>query len=146
MIRTGATMTTEAWDLKYDPQDLSWSHAWSASPAHIIPRRIIGIQPAEPGFGKIIIKPQPGDLKWAKMKLPSIHGDIVVDLSKDDGNYFNLDTTIPANTTAQVYLPKLSDNYILTVDGKNTKAIMAEGNWIIVNSPSGSHSFKIKKN
>ena len=146
MIRSGATMTTEAWDLKYDPQDLSWSHAWSASPAHIIPRRIIGIQPAEPGFGKIIVKPQPGDLKWAKMKLPSIHGDILVDLSKDDGNYFNLNTTIPANTTAQVYLPMLSDNYTLTVDGKIAKATATEGNWIIVNSPSGSHSFKIKRN
>ena len=146
MIRTGATMTTEAWDLKYDPQDLSWSHAWSASPAHIIPRRIMGIQPAEPGFGKIIIKPQPGGLKWARMKLPTIRGDISVDLSQDEGLSFNLNTTIPANTTAQVYLPKLSDNYTLTIDGKNAKPGVAEGNWLIVDSPSGSHSFKIKKN
>ena len=146
MIRTGATMTTEAWDLKYDPQDLSWSHAWSASPAHIIPRRIMGVQPAEPGFGKIIIKPQPGDLKWAKLKLPSIHGEIEVDLSKDEGSYFNLSTTIPANTTAKVYLPKLSDKYKLTVDGKIAHATSTEGNWIIIDSPSGSHSFKIKKN
>jgi hypothetical protein len=144
MIRTGATMTTEAWDLKYDPQDLSWSHAWSASPAHIIPRRIIGIQPAEPGFGKIIIKPQPGNLKWAKMKLPSIHGDILVDLTQDEGSFFNLNTTIPANTTAQVYLPKISDNYTIVVDGKSVSDASVEGNWIVVNSASGSHSFKIK--
>ncbi len=32
MIRAGATMTTEAWDIKYDPHDISWSHAWAASP------------------------------------------------------------------------------------------------------------------
>jgi len=146
MIRSGATMTTEAWDLKYDPQDLSWSHAWSASPAHIIPRRIMGIQPAEPGFGKIIIKPQPGDLKWAKMKLPSIHGEIIVDLTKDDGTFFNLNTTIPANTTAQVYLPKLSANYALLVDGQSAKPASVEGNWIIVDSPSGNHTFRVKKN
>ena len=146
MIRMGATMTTEAWDLKYDPQDLSWSHAWSASPAHIIPRKIMGIQPAEPGFGKIIIKPQPGSLKWAKMKLPSIHGDILVDLKQDEGVSFELNTTIPANTTASVYLPKLSDSYTLIVDGKNVKNIPTEGNWVVVDSPSGAHSFKITKN
>jgi alpha-L-rhamnosidase len=144
MIRMGATMTTEAWDLKYDPQDLSWSHAWSASPAHIIPRRIIGIQPAEPGFGKIIIKPQPGNLKWAKMKLPTIHGDILVDLTQDEGSFFNLNTTIPANTTAQVYLPKISDNYTVIVDGKSVSNAPVEGYWIVVNSPSGNHSFKVR--
>src|SRR6201985_1625632 len=139
-------MTTEAWGLKYDPQDLSWSHAWSASPAHIIPRKIIGIQPAEPGFGKIVIKPQPGNLKWAKMKLPSIHGDILVDLAQDEGNWFNLNTTIPANTTALVYLPKLSEHYTLTVDGKNVSNAVTDGAWLMISSPSGSHAFKIKKN
>lgn len=146
MIRVGATMTTEAWDLKYDPQDLSWSHAWSASPAHIIPRKIIGIQPAEPGFGKIVIKPQPGNLKWAKMKLPTIHGDILVSLTQDEGNTFNIDTTIPANTTAQVYLPKLAGSYKLSVDGKTVSNTKTDGNWVVVDSPSGSHSFTIKKN
>jgi alpha-L-rhamnosidase len=146
MIRTGATMTTEAWDLKYDPQDLSWSHAWSASPAHIIPRRIMGIQPAEPGFGKIIIKPQPGDLKWAKMKLPTIHGDILVNLAQDPGSSFELNTTIPANTTAKVYVPKLSGDYTFTVDGKTVKGTTIEGNWIVADSPSGRHVFRIRAN
>jgi hypothetical protein len=146
MIRVGATMTTEAWDIKYDPHDISWSHAWSASPAHIIPRKIMGIQPGEPGFGKIIIKPQPGDLKWAKMKLPSIHGDILVNLIQDPGVFFDLDTTIPANTTAKVYLPRLSDNYTLTMDGQVVKNAVTEGAWLTVDSPSGSHTFKIRKN
>lgn len=146
MIRVGATMTTEAWDIKYDPHDISWSHAWSASPAHIVPRLIMGIQPAEPGFGKIIIKPQPGDLKWAKMKLPTIRGDILADLRQDTGSSFDLNITIPANTTAQVYLPKVSDKYILTVDGKRVTDAATEMSWVVVKCASGNHSFKIKKN
>lgn len=146
MIRIGSTMTIEAWDQKYKPGSMSWNHAWSASPAHIIPSRIIGVQPAEPGFGKIIIKPQPGDLKWAKMKLPTIHGDILVDLNQIIGSSFNLNITIPANTTAKVFLPKISNRYILIVDGKSIKAVTVEGSWVIVNSPSGNHSFKIIKN
>ncbi|HWZ04979.1 MAG TPA: alpha-L-rhamnosidase C-terminal domain-containing protein [Mucilaginibacter sp.] len=145
MIRVGATMTTEAWDIKYDPHDISWSHAWSASPAHIIPRKIMGIEPAEPGYGKINIKPQPGDLKWAKMKLPTIRGEITVDLNQDQGNWFDLDTNIPANTTAKVYLPKLPGKYTLMVDGRITKNAATEGNWVVVNSASGSHTFRIRK-
>jgi len=145
MIRVGATMTTEAWDIKYDPHDISWSHAWAASPAHIIPRKIMGIEPAEPGYGKINIKPQPGDLKWARMKLPTIRGEISVDINQDPGNWFTVATSIPANTTAKIYLPKLSDKYLLTVDGKVSKTGKIEGNWVVVNSASGSHKFGIKK-
>ena len=106
----------------------------------------MGIEPASPGFGEINIKPQPGDLKWAKMKLPTIRGDILVDLSQDPGNYFDLDITIPANTTAKVYLPKISDKYSLTVDGKINENAVTEGQWVVIKSPSGEHTFKIKKN
>ena len=145
MIRVGATMTTEAWDIKYDPHDISWSHAWAASPAHIIPRKIMGIEPAEPGYGKINIKPQPGSLKWARMKLPTIRGEISVDVNQDPGNWFSIASTIPANTTAKVYLPKLPGKFILLVDGKITKNAAVEGNWVVLNSASGSHTFRIKK-
>jgi hypothetical protein len=106
----------------------------------------MGIEPAAPGFGEISIKPQPGDLKWAKMKLPSIRGDILVGLNQDPGKFFDLDITIPANTTAKVYLPKIPGNYILTVDGKIVENAATEGPWVVVNSASGEHSFKIKKN
>lgn len=145
MIRVGATMTTEAWDLKYKPGDMSWSHAWSASPAHIVPRLIMGIQPAEPGFGKIIIKPQPGDLKWAKMKLPSIHGDIIVDLSQEPGSFFKLNTVIPANTTARVYLPQVASRVTVKVDGHLVKDAEKEGDWLIIPVNSGSHNFEVSK-
>ena len=144
MIRVGATMTTEAWDLKYDPQDMSWSHAWSASPAQIIPRKIIGIEPAEPGFGKIIIKPQISTLKWANMKLPTIRGDVSVAVKQVLGASFELNASIPANCSALVYLPKISGQYFLTVDGKLSKDARPEGNWLLVNIPSGSHSLLVR--
>jgi hypothetical protein len=105
----------------------------------------MGIEPAEPGYGKINIKPQPGDLKWAKMKLPTIRGEITVDLSQDPGNWFTLATSIPANTTANIYLPKLAGKYVLTVDGKVVKNGKIEGNWVVFNSASGSHRFVIRK-
>lgn len=145
MIRVGATMTTEAWDQKYMPKYYSWNHAWSASPVHIISRRMMGIRPAEPGFGKIIIKPQPGDLEWARIKLPTIRGPIEASLKQKAGTSFELNITIPANTTAKVYLPKIGENYSLKVDGKILTDVATEGSRIVIESPSGSHSFVVKK-
>jgi len=145
MIRAGATMTTEAWDIKYDPHDISWSHAWAASPAHIIPRKIMGIEPAEPGYGKINIKTQPGDLKWAKMKLPTIRGTITVELNQDPWTTFDLRIDIPANTTATVYLPKIAEHYSLSMDGKEINNAVVEGQWLVLTTASGSHIFKVIK-
>ena len=144
MIRVGATMTTEAWDNKYKSNN-GWSHAWSASPAHIIPRKIIGIEPAEPGFGKIIIKPRPVSLTFAKAKLPTVRGEIDVDFVQDIGKSFELNINIPANTRAQVYIPKIADHYKLTLNGKMVRGIDSNGYVLIDGLNSGIHSFIITK-
>ncbi len=125
MLRLGATMTTEAWDNKYKTNN-GWSHAWSASPAHIIPRKIMGIEPAEPGFGKINIRPHPGNLTLANAKVPTIRGDIDVDFIQEPGKSFELNILIPFNTTASVFVPKVSEKYTLTLNRKNVKG--ADGN------------------
>jgi len=84
-------------------------------------------------------------LKWAKVKLPTIRGDILASLSQNAGDKFELHITIPANTTATVYLPKMSDHYSLTVDGKSIKDATVEGSWVVLDCKSGSHSFSIKQ-
>jgi alpha-L-rhamnosidase len=64
-----------------------------------------GIRPAAPGFKKIIIKPEiVGDLASAKVGYDSIHGRISSEWHRSAGQ-FDLRVTIPANTTATVYLP-----------------------------------------
>lgn len=144
MIRVGATMTTEAWDNKYKANN-GWSHAWSASPVHIIPRKIMGIEPAEPGFGRIIIKPRPGSLSNAKVKLPTIRGEIDADFVQNTGKSFELNIRIPANTKAQVYIPKIADRYKLTLDGKMVKGTDSNGYVLIDRLNSGEHSVFISK-
>ena len=145
MIRVGATITTEGWDLKYIPDFMSWSHAWSSSPAHIIPRKLMGIEPEEPGFGKIRIKPQPGNLTEASMKLPTIRGEILTSFKQDLGKSFELNITIPANTTAKVYMPQISEKYTLTIDGQNIIDSKNESSFIIDKIASGNHILKIQK-
>ena len=49
MIKIGATMSLEAWDMKYKP-NADWNHAWGATPANIISRNLWGIQPKVAGY------------------------------------------------------------------------------------------------
>jgi alpha-L-rhamnosidase len=145
MIRVDSTMTMEAWNLKYDPRYLSWNHAWSASPAHIIPRRIIGIQPIDPGYGEFEIKPVIADLNWAKMKLPSIRGNINVSISQEKGKRCILNATVPSNSKGMVFLPKIAGNYVVEIDGKRLKNPTEKGKWIALSCLSGTHTFKFSK-
>jgi len=65
----------------------------------------INPDPAAPGFKHIFIKPNPvGDLTWAKGSYDSVRGLITSEWHKED-NILWLSVTIPANTTATVFLP-----------------------------------------
>ena len=61
--------------------------------------------PTGPGFDKIIIKPNVvGDLHWVESGYDSVHGRIVSTWRRR-GAQLVLDVTIPANTSATVYVP-----------------------------------------
>ena len=142
MIRAGSTITMEAWDDKYKPNQ-DWNHAWGAVPANIIPRKLMGIEPMEPGFGKIRIKPQPANLEQAAIKHPTIRGDVRVSFKNQPKKSFVLDVTIPANTTADIYLPFWSKSQKVTMDGKAVPFVR-EGNFAVIrNIGSGLSIFEI---
>ena len=130
MIRVGSTITLEAWDNKYKPNQ-DWNHAWGAAPANLIPRKLMGIEPLGPGFSKIRIKPQPGTLRSAEIKHPTIRGDISVGFVNDPGRSFRLEVNIPANTPTTVYLPFYSKKQIVRINGQKIKPIK-EGNFSII--------------
>ena len=143
MIRSGSTITLEAWDGRYKP-NLDWNHVWGAAPANIIPRKLMGIEPIEPGFGKIRIKPQPASLRQAAIKVPTIRGDIKVSFVNQPQESFSLEVEIPGNTTAEVYLPWLGRSYQLEVNGIIQRGTVS-GNFVKVNIGSGKHSFVVSK-
>jgi alpha-L-rhamnosidase len=75
MIRIGSTMALEAWDMKYK-SNADWNHAWGTAPANIITRHLWGIQPLVPGYSRVQIKPQPGNLEHSTIKVPTQMGPI----------------------------------------------------------------------
>jgi len=142
MIRAGSTISMEAWDNKYKPNQ-DWNHAWGAAPANVIPRKLMGIEPLEPGFRKIRIKPQPGKLKHAEIKHPTIRGDVLVSFDNDPGKSFRLSVTIPANATADVYLPFRSTSQKVMLNGENA-SFVAEGHYAVIkNMGSGSYELAV---
>lgn len=103
MLEMGATMTSEAWDAKFKP-NLTFSHAWGAAPANLIPRGFFGLQPLEPGYGRIALKPQPGGLAWARLTVPTIRGPLKLAFDTRSGRCI-FEVELPGNVTAEITLP-----------------------------------------
>ena len=144
VYNVGTTITLEAWDNKYKPNQ-DWNHAWGAAPGNIIPRKLMGIEPLEPGFKKIRICPQLGSLKEASMELPSIRGPISVSCREtNDGG--QLTVSIPANTVAEVHLP-IANPTIVREDGHDIKDsryvrfLRLESNRAVFSIDSGAYDF-----
>ncbi|MBK5720283.1 alpha-L-rhamnosidase [Dysgonomonas sp. Marseille-P4677] len=125
MIRVGSTISLEAWDNKYKPNQ-DWNHAWGAAPANIIPRKVIGVEPLIPGYGLVRIKPQLGSLKWAKSTIPTIKGKIQLAI-ENKTEKFSMKVVLPANMEAEVYLPLPFGKYEIYNNGTFVKATKVKG-------------------
>ncbi len=77
----------------------------------------IEIDPTQPGYKHIIVRPQPGsELTTACARLKTLYGEVVSEW-KIEHQVFNLTVIVPPNTTATIYLP---------VDGKSTVTVNGE--------------------
>jgi hypothetical protein len=102
-LTKGKTSLTEAWD-----GGASQNHFMLGQIQEWFYHDLAGIQSGGNGFKQIIIAPQPvGDVTWVKASYNSIRGKITSDWKRDDKN-FTLDISIPANTTATVFMPAKS--------------------------------------
>lgn len=72
-----ATITNEAWDIKYKPNE-DWTHAWGSAPANVIPRFLLGIQPISPGWTTWKLSPSKAFACSAYASIPTPHGPIVI--------------------------------------------------------------------
>lgn len=110
MILKGATTIWERWDTdKQGPDMNSRNHFAFGTVARWFYEAAAGINldPQVPGFKRFIVRPVVvGDLTWAKATYPSMYGQIRSEWKRTDKG-LTLEVTIPANTTAKVYVPLL---------------------------------------
>jgi hypothetical protein len=145
-LKQGATSLTEAWDANHHA---SHNHFMLGHITEWFYKDLVGIDvdPAGPGFRKIIIRPTPvGDLKWAEATYKSVRGPISLRWDRN-GDRFQLAATIPANASATVYLPAAQGAKVTEagVDAANSPGIRflgREAHRNVYAIESGSYSFE----
>lgn len=114
-VKMGATTIWERWDgIKPDgtfqtPGMNSFNHYAYGAIGDWMYRTITGLQETAPGYKKILVAPQPGGtLTSAAAELQTLYG-VAKSSWKIESGLLKLDITIPANTTAEILLPKASE-------------------------------------
>ncbi|MBO7134275.1 MAG: glycoside hydrolase family 78 protein [Bacteroidales bacterium] len=112
MYRNGATTIWELWNGNTaDPSMNSGNHVMLLGDLILWEYEYLGgIRALEPGYSKIQLKPYPIEgLEYVNCSYKSVSG-LIESNWKVNGNQFEWDIVIPANTTAEVWLPT-SDGY-----------------------------------
>ncbi len=90
---------------KYHPRLRgTYNHAWNA-PNYVLSRYIAGIYATEVAWSSFEVKPNMAHLTRVKQLVPSVKGDITLEVVRKE-NAFSVDLTSPEATIATVYIPK----------------------------------------
>jgi hypothetical protein len=134
MIESGATITWEAWDMKYKPNQ-DWNHAWGAAPANLLPRFVLGAEALAPGWKQARIRPHTGKLAHAKGKIPTPLGPLMV--AWDNRNSFQMNLSLPAGMTARLELPAAPGSKSVTLNGRPVPAERVGARLLVKEDVSG---------
>jgi len=142
MLIKGATTWWERWNCDSgDPSMNSFNHYAFGSVVSWVYRYVAGIDTAAdaPGFHRIVIHPRlDPKMPHAAGEYESVYGKIATDWTASAGS-FKLKIQIPANTSADVYLPSGK----VTEAGKPVTG-RREGDSTIVQVGSGSYAFEVR--
>jgi alpha-L-rhamnosidase len=122
-IEHGVTALSETWDPRVGN---SQNHCMLGHIEEWFTHGLAGINPGEdkPGYQHSVIRPRVVDgIDWAEGDYRSVHGRIACRWERRDGRLV-VKATIPANTTATVYIPAASPD---AVTESGTPAAKAEG-------------------
>jgi alpha-L-rhamnosidase len=150
----GATTIWERWNGWteeggfFNPQMNSFNHYSLGSVGEWLYRCAAGIEldPDENGFRKFLLKPYPGGrLNYAGAEYHSIYGWIKSRWQRQE-TVLTYDITIPANTTARVYVPSdpgtsIQENGVPVEQVAGIKPLGRDNQYAVFEIPSGSYRF-----
>ena len=128
------------------------NHGWSGGGLVVCSQYICGVSPVTPGFEKFRIMPQPGPLKYAETKVPSVKGEIKSAFQVKDKKFY-LQAGVPEGSNATIGIPKLRKYKVIKINdrlvwshGKYVdNGIVSEGivtdRYITFSCPAGIYSF-----
>ncbi|MGA8442317.1 MAG: family 78 glycoside hydrolase catalytic domain [Candidatus Sulfotelmatobacter sp.] len=146
MLAKGATTWWERWNGDTgDPAMNSYNHYAFGSVIAWVYRYAAGIDtlPNSPGFKEIVIHPHlDARMTSARAEYDSIYGKIISDWKGTPTGPFSLSVTIPANTSARVFLPAIAGAHL--TEGGNPVESRAENGSYVVQIGAGSYNFEVK--
>jgi alpha-L-rhamnosidase len=150
MVEKGATTIWELWNGdKADPAMNSGNHVMLVGDLIIwLYEDLAGIKPdsGQPGFKHLIMKPHlVGDLRFVKATHRSPFGLIASEWTKEVGA-FRWQITVPANTTATVYVPAkdaatITESGVPAAQARGVKALPRENDYAVFEIGSGKYNF-----
>ncbi len=141
MVESGTTITWEAWDQKYKPNQ-DWNHAWGAAPANLLPRYVLGVTTLEPGWKRASIRPRAAGLEKASGRIPTPRGPVSVAWTA--GASFRLQIELPPGVSAQVRVPATTSSTGVWRDGRSVAASRDGAWWVIRDELTGRATLEAK--
>ncbi len=151
MVEQGATTVWELWNGNTaDPAMNSGNHVMQIGDLAVwMYEYLAGIRadPDKPGFRHAIIRPYPaGDLSFVSGTHKTMYGALNSSWKRDKGQ-FTLDVTVPANTTATVWVPAkdaaaVTESGRKPADVKGVTFVRSERGSAVFEVESGAYSFK----
>jgi alpha-L-rhamnosidase len=147
MLSKGATTWWERWNGDTgDPAMNSYNHYAFGSVVAWVYRYLVGIDTTSDGAGfqHIMIHPHPdAAMDHASGEYDSVYGKVSTNWKFTPGKSFSLSVTVPANTSATIYLPAIP-NAQLREAGATVEAKQENGSYVI-ETGSGSYNFDISE-
>lgn len=141
MVDSGTTITWEAWDQRYKPNQ-DWNHVWGAAPANLLPRFVLGVQACAPGWSEAAIQPHPGSLQFASGTVPTPRG--TVRISWKMAPRFTLSAVLPPGMEAKVRLPATEDSRGVRMGGHIAMAHREGAWWVLDKDVKGRISMEVR--
>lgn len=153
MVKEGATSTWEAYDPSWPKEDfhrslqsdngqgyfVSLAHGWASGPTAWLIEQVLGIQPLEPGFREVSIRPDLVDLEWARGAEPTPQGLIRVDYRKA-AKGLEAEIDLPQGLIGKVSMPVSAGQTCVMVNGKPLEGSPAEnGSRLLLQLTQGAH-------
>ena len=92
---------SEDWGVRRDSPD-QWSHC-AVGPLFVLFMDVAGIRPAAPGFERVVVRPQLGDLPGLELTCHTVRGSIGLRAERQDGGH-RVSITLPEAVPGELLL------------------------------------------
>lgn len=101
----------------------SLAHGWAAGATPALSMYVLGGRPLTPGYRTFLVEPQPGDLSWARGRVPTPRGPVGIGWAA--GAHFTVTVDVPPGTLGYAGVPATAAQG--SVNGVTTKPVTVPG-------------------